>query len=643
MGEIGWRFPPLSGGTRQGYTNNDIEGFKGEELIDNLAREICQNSLDAEKKDSTLPVKVIFELKSISSNEYDVFGGYKKCIAGCREYWGANMDANLTRFLADAEKMLSRAEIPVLVAGDYNTCGLKGSRSRELSSSWEALTGADGMSVKNAETSGGSYGIGKNAPFACSALSMVFYNTYAQDKEKAFIGVARLATLFDKDKKETQRVGRYQKNDNLAEQWTPIFEEDSDTFRDIFKRNEMGTDVIIVGFNQENDWVDNIAKAVLKNFFVAINENKLIVEIRDGLRRKSIDSSTISQMISDYADDKNMMITSQLYQAFTAADKMVPLSILEENDVAVYIKSESDFSRTIANFRDTGMLVGLKSRRIFQHYAAVLVVRGKQLGGLLRATEPPRHNRWDYKLITGESEKDKRKKAHQAIKKIEDTVLELLKNQFEIAPADTTDAAGVGEYIPDEMDEFGGAAEGDDILKVKIKIGKIKTMQTKNGAVVLSGKKDEGGVKQGDVHNQSDNLDHEKPKTVPRVVDPDDLENEQKRGARQGRGSKTVTVPNLSAQRAFPINTAAGLYKIVIRPVESYSNLYVSCSAIGEDGRTDILDMESFRHNSDSIPVREGKAGPIKVEANTPAIFFVRFVKKEKMVLNLQITEESRK
>ena len=56
---IGWRFPPLSGGTKQGYTNNDIEGFKGEELIDNLAREICQNSLDAYDKSVNKPVRVV--------------------------------------------------------------------------------------------------------------------------------------------------------------------------------------------------------------------------------------------------------------------------------------------------------------------------------------------------------------------------------------------------------------------------------------------------------------------------------------------------------------------------------------------------------------------------------------------------------
>ena len=71
--KIGWRFPPLSGGTKQGYTNNDIEGFKGEELIDNLAREICQNSLDARDKNSLEPVKVVFELKHVERDKYDVF------------------------------------------------------------------------------------------------------------------------------------------------------------------------------------------------------------------------------------------------------------------------------------------------------------------------------------------------------------------------------------------------------------------------------------------------------------------------------------------------------------------------------------------------------------------------------------------
>ena len=72
--KIAWRFPPLSGGSKQGYTNNDIEGFKGEELIDNLAREICQNSLDARADNVTGPVEVVFDLMRVQTDKYDVFG-----------------------------------------------------------------------------------------------------------------------------------------------------------------------------------------------------------------------------------------------------------------------------------------------------------------------------------------------------------------------------------------------------------------------------------------------------------------------------------------------------------------------------------------------------------------------------------------
>jgi len=179
---IGWRFPPLSGGTKQGYTNNDIEGFKGEELIDNLAREICQNSLDAHAGDNDDPVKVVFEMRKVETNAHEVFSGYERCLKGCRDYWSrggvVELDAKLKTFLENAEVTLQDPTINVLVASDYNTKGLIGNHNLdEISSPWEALTGADGMSVKPDDNSGGSFGIGKNAPFACSSLSMVFYNT----------------------------------------------------------------------------------------------------------------------------------------------------------------------------------------------------------------------------------------------------------------------------------------------------------------------------------------------------------------------------------------------------------------------------------------------------------------------------------
>lgn len=643
MTQVGWRFPPLSGGTRQGYTNNDIEVFKGQELIDNLAREICQNSLDAHIEGTDTPVRVVFELRRMARAGYDVFSQYSACLDGCRKYWGTEMDAKLSRFVSGAEATLTEENIPVLIASDYNTKGLNGSHSGKLSSSWEALTGSDGVSVKSDENSAGSYGIGKNAPFACSSLSMVFYNTVAENNESAFIGVARLATLLNEGGKPTQRVGKYQNNDEENEKWSPIYDADENAFRDCFHRTERGTDVIIVGFTQAINWVTNVTKAVLKNFFVAISEGRLIVELKDGNDTCTIDESTISQLFSNLSDDMEMLATSQLYKAFTTPDCKKTLEVLEPDDVEVYIKSDSSYKRTIANFRATGMLVGTYYKRIFQHYAAVVIVRGHKLGELLKDTEPPRHNRWDYKQIEA-SDRAKRKLARESIQKIDNFVLDLLKSQFEVVTEDTVDAAGVGEYIPDDIDGLGGQSEGDDILKVKIRIGKIKTNHDQQGTTTEVAVQEEGTEMEGDVHNHERNPNPVPPRPrPPKPVTPDPDDPDPQPGATPGKGVKTINTPNLAAQRAFPVSSSQGLYKIVIKPVEAYENLYVECLAVGEDGKADSLNMESFTYNGKSIKISNGKAGPMKVEADTPAIFFAKFVRKEKMKLRLSLTEVVKK
>lgn len=232
--------------------------------------------------------------------------------------------------------------------------------------------------------------------------------------------------------------------------------------------------------------------------------------------------------------------------------------------------------------------------------------------------------------------------AKSSIETIDNSVLDLLKKQFEIVTEDTIDAVGVGEYIPDDLDELGGAAEGDDILKAKIKIGKIKTVETKPGTISVAAVKTEGVEKQGDIHNDNINPVPQPPKPLPpRPVIPDD--DNATEGATPGNGSKTMIVPNLSAQRAFPINASMGLYKIVIKPTETYENLYLSCSALGEDGRSDPLNMETFTYDGKAVKISDGKAGPISTMANIPAVFFVKFTSKEKMVLNLHIMEVCKK
>lgn len=657
--KIGWRFPPLSGGSKQGYTNNDIEGFKGEELIDNLAREICQNSLDAHDGGEE-PVKVVFELREVETIKYTVFSEYERCLDGCRRFWdNGRMDSKLQRFLTEANRTISQSKINILVASDYHTKGLLGNRDLDnISSPWEALTGADGLSVKPDDNSGGSFGIGKNAPFACSALSMVFYNTFDAENNKAFIGVSRLATLLNEDNKPTQRIGRYQNNDNDNETWLPLYDEDSDSFKDLFERNEKGTDIIVVGFSEPENWQKKVAKAVIKNFFVAIGERKLVVEIKDGEASFIIDSVHITELIENYAkEDKACDITRQLYLAYSQPEWCNSLDVLEErNAVEIFIKADSLFDRTIANFRSTGMLVGQYQRRFFQHYAAVIVVRGKELGRVLREAEPPRHNRWDHKLITGEENKEDRKKAKKAIDFLNSELARIIKEQYEVPTGDQDDAVGVSEYLPDiEEGAISEQSVGTDILKVKVKIGKAKIKKSKQNEEFVPGITGTGDPVSGQTGGKGSRKGPDIPGPGPFpgpgpgpepganpgkgpdvVIKPG---NKGSNGAFEGYGDRVISKKELQQRRIYPVSEKIGLYRIIIKPVKDYDKLYLKCAAVGEGGDMDYLDIVKLMYKGKSVSISNGKAGPLKLSKDEVAEFMVTFGEKGKMGLNLFLYE----
>ena len=341
-------------------------------------------------------------------------------------------------------------------------------------------------------------------------------------------------------------------------------------------------------------------------------------------------------MVADRENEKGMDTTIQLYKAFTNPDKKIDLNIETEKDAELYIKADSSFGRNIANFRNTGMLVGLKSRRIFQHYAAVLIIRDKDLSSLLKDTEPPRHNRWDYKLITGEEFKERRLRAKKCIALLDEQILALLKNQFEVKSEDSIDAEGVGDYLPDDLDDLGGSGSGDDVLRPKIKIGKMKIAKDRPGTMNTEGIKSEGKEVDGDVHNH-ERHPYPEPVPVPKPVIPDDDGTE---GVKKGMGSKNITVPVMQAQRAFQISEAEGLYKIVLKPAETYERLFITCSVIGEDGTVDKLLIESFKRDGKEVSHKGNEAGPIRVEKEIPTSFYVRFSNKEKMTLSLALRED---
>ncbi len=635
-----WDFPELNGGQEQGYTNSGIETFKGTELIDNLAREICQNSLDAKNLEINDPVIVKFKLETISKKDFSLFSEYLEYVNGCKTFWERKNDKKVKAFIERVQRTLDNENINLLIASDYNTTGLTGSDASGFeSSAWRALVNADGVSAK-ADGAGGSYGIGKNAPFACSDLSIVFYNTYAKDNKKAFEGVARAATLLNKVSKPTQGIGHYRSTDD----YKPITPEISCMLRDKYQRTEYGTDIIVGGCNkfiEDENWKKKLIQATIKNFFLAIYEDKLIVEI-EGV---TINSTTLPDFINKYRNEnKETQLTAQLFDTLTSFDNEINYKkIIEDNDLAIYLKKEKDYKRKIAKFRSSGMLVGIDNCRMIENFNVIVAVRGKKLNEILRTTEPPKHNQWDYKRI---EDKEKSKEAKDIIKKINESVKNLINEKYKITPENTFDSE-VGEYLPDEIDDLANKKPGNDRLRSIQKIhDKPKSKELPPDINSEIAKKEIGETVEN-TNNAVFRNEKVNPRPYPKPKPPEPVNyapEGKDEGINKGEGTKTqITYPHIKLQRIFPINYKIGLYQVMLCPETNYTNLYINFVAVGEGSSRDNLKVDTYTINKQTTKCKGSKIGPISLKTNNANEIFVTFENKEKMVINMDLTEEYRK
>ncbi len=629
MSKIMWDFPPLGSGNEQGYTNSGIELFKGVELIENLAREICQNSLDARDFSSSNPVKVEFCLTTVRKIEHAMFADFEKCISGCKAYWQTRMDKRLGNFLRGVDATLKQDYIPILLARDYNTKGLTGAKAdRSKESVWRALAHSDGTSVSKDSDSAGSYGIGKNAPFACSNLSMVFYNTYAKDEERAFQGVSRLATILDSESRATQGIGHYLQVEN-ADTWRPIFPEDDCSFRDEFLRTEYGTDIIIVGFNADDSWKEAMIQAVLANFFLAIYEHKMVVTIQGC----EICAKNIGSLIYERKDvSTEMRNTYEWYMALTTPDDNTILhtTILSENDIDLFIKADKSYHNNVASFRSTGMRIRKYRKNIMQHFAAVVVIRGAELSELLRDTEPPRHNRWDYKLIDDDSEK--RKKAKEVLEKMDTWVLSELQKKYDSVTEYTIDS-GEGDYLPDDVDTMGGTQIGDDILRVNHKVLTVIATEPSTGTSQTGSQKGTGVPLPGDAYGNKKRK--KKKKAGKKVV----VGSGPQAGTKPEKSGDTLSTVNITDQRAYALKPDIGLYRVLIQSDNDYEKVYLTFSAVGEDNSEDTVDVEKYATEGKTKISDGATIGPVALAKDTPKEIFVTFKNREKMLLDIVTTE----
>lgn len=297
-------FADLGPNDKVGVNDVGIGVFKKKPYI-GLTKEILQNSTDAPnpKLPEGTPVKVRFELVYIDRDDIPDVAHLNDVIHRCYEYYSSGDDGvKLKRIQDAADKFLSSpGAVPVLKISDYNTIGLRGVLA-EKGSNWSGLVRERSATNKSSNSSG-AFGVGKFAPFTFSSLRTVFYSTKTVDGETAFQGKA-LLTTFKEDGVLKSNIGLFA--NRTSDNYDAVLS--NDDIAPAFRREEYGTDIFVLGFEKDSDWMEQSAISVIEYFFYSIYKGNLEVEIAEGEKTININQGNLGEMITLFQDycDKHM-------------------------------------------------------------------------------------------------------------------------------------------------------------------------------------------------------------------------------------------------------------------------------------------------------------------------------------------------
>jgi hypothetical protein len=434
-----WDFPSNNYGQIVGIADSGVETFNGTPMK-SLAREICQNSIDANLQNGN-PTRIEFVPFEIDPKDIPGFGDLRYAFEQSLDFWSSQHSTKAKKFFQTAIKASTQKKIMCLRISDYNTTGLTGSEA-EYNSPWCNLTKSTGTSDKSC-TNGGSFGIGKFAPYACSVFRTVFYSTADSEGVEAYQGVARLTSFKNKKRETTQGIGFYgnKQNTPVPSQISldPSFRRDS---------NKSGTDIFILGFNGECEWQHKMVASILDGFLYAIFTGNLIVSV-DGIE---ISKDTLPDLMvshkpyfEEYADE--------YYTALTSDDKLSPTFVKEiETDgmkgkITLRLMIMPEFHRRVAMVRQTGMKIKNKDHiNGLIPFTGVLFIEGDELNGYLRNLENPQHLEWEIERA------ENKVQARQLLSSFTRFIKECLD---ELKNDDSEEALdpSVGEFLSAEQDE----------------------------------------------------------------------------------------------------------------------------------------------------------------------------------------------
>lgn len=626
MSDTRWCFPSNSGGDEQGLNNALIETFN-DNALKSLAREICQNSLDAALPDKQVIVE--FKTFQLSQDAFPCRTELQETMEKCKAFVKGSKNPKTEDFFNKATQVLSAERITFLRISDFNTTGLKGS-DKDRGTDWTNLVRSTGSSEKG-DAMGGSFGIGKGAPYACSALRTVFYSTLDNEGLMASQGVSRLisfklGTNPDGSDDIAQGVGYW----GVKQEYRILPNRDMLMLDESFKRTESGTDIYIAGLKREiyedtNELQSIIINEVLDGFIIAIWQGKLEIKVNSFI----INKDTLPEIIDKFKSKLSVSTVMNYELLASPTTEWVDIDIEIANNPVGKLKLafglRVDGNNKISMIRSSGMKILDKDRLCpTLRFVGLALIEGTALNKHLRNLENPSHNKWEPKRYEPST-------SQKLLNTIYDQIKAKLNEYAEKTYSSNVDIEGAGDYLPDDLSGAGDKAKNtvkpeitNKIVNIEKKINKkvdsVASLATDNAGEDLQNDVDsegnpiEGADDQGYLHDDGHRQNGDQKR------EPDDVSFEPNTEI----SGKQIGLVKAKQMRIFCIDKKKQIYRLMFTPTQSSKKGYIAISKIAELSEKEPAKLLSAQSSL-----------PLEIVRNK--IGYFTFVEDEQISLDIQI------
>lgn len=284
-------FAPLSNIEMQNF-DNSLEHFHAAG-IEGTIRENIQNSIDAKCVDFEGPVHVNIELSTIKKQYipgiYELEKHIDSLVGG---------SSYTTETIEHMKKNIKNKTLSILTFEDLNTNGLSGAELNNEESTYNIFAYKKGVhsvtsDQKQEITRGGSHGVGKIANNAASDIHLMYFANCDEYGNQHVGGTIQLIE-HESMNKRYRATGYFAGYDN---QLYRAYKNQG--YHQVFTKNTRGLKIITPYLREEYNDLSTIVRAVCNNFFLAVLEDRLVVQIEKNSEKIEVNKDNLQQIMTN--------------------------------------------------------------------------------------------------------------------------------------------------------------------------------------------------------------------------------------------------------------------------------------------------------------------------------------------------------